>query len=121
MRNAQVNAVTPTMESEAQSISHEDKSDWLQTRPGERCRIRMSAADTNGAYSVVEIVSDARDGTPMHIHHIEDEHFIILEGTTRIASGGKTFLTPQRVRLSPSARASPMPGAIFPVLRSAWW
>ena len=64
--------------------------------------------DTNGAYSVVEIVSDARDGTPMHIHQIEDEHFIILEGTAGIASGDKT-LTPQRGRLSPSARASPMP------------
>jgi mannose-6-phosphate isomerase-like protein (cupin superfamily) len=91
MRNAQVNVVTPTTEPEAQSINHEDKSEWLQTRPGERCRIRISAADTNGAYSVVEIVSDARDGTAMHIHQIEDEHFIVLEGTARIASGDKTF------------------------------
>ena len=91
MRNAQVDVVAPTTEPEAQSINHEDQSEWLQTRPGERCRIRISAADTNGAYSVVEIVSDARDGTPMHIHQIEDEHFIILEGTARIASGDKTF------------------------------
>ena len=91
MRKAQVNAVTPTTEPEAQSINHEDKSECLQTRPGERCRIRISAADTNGAYSVVEIVSDARDRTPMHIHQNEDEHFIILEGTARIASGDKTF------------------------------
>ena len=91
MRNAQVNVVTPTTELEAQSINDKDKSKWLQTRPGERCRIRISAADTNGAYSVVEIVSDARDRTPMHIHQNEDEHFIILEGTARIASGDKTF------------------------------
>jgi mannose-6-phosphate isomerase-like protein (cupin superfamily) len=27
----------------------------------------------------------------MHIHQIEDEHFIILKGTARIASGDKTF------------------------------
>ena len=91
MRNAQVNVVTPTTELEAQSINDKDKSKWLQTRPGERCRIRISAADTNGAYSVVEIVSDARDRTPMHIHQNEDEHFIILEGTARIARGDKTF------------------------------
>jgi mannose-6-phosphate isomerase-like protein (cupin superfamily) len=91
MGNAQVNLVTPTTEPEAQSINDEDKSKWLQTRTGERCRLRTSAADTNGAYSVVEIVSDAGDGTPMHIHQIEDEHFIILEGTARIASGDKTF------------------------------
>jgi mannose-6-phosphate isomerase-like protein (cupin superfamily) len=91
MRNAQVNAVTPTADPEAQSVNHEGESEWLQTRPGERCRIRISAADTNGAYSAVEIVSDAHDGTPVHIHQNEDEHFIILEGTARIASGDKTF------------------------------
>jgi mannose-6-phosphate isomerase-like protein (cupin superfamily) len=76
---------------QVQSIIHENKSEWLQTRPGERCLIHISAADTNGAYSVVEIVSDHRDGTPIHIHQNEDEHFIILEGTARIASGDKTF------------------------------
>jgi len=27
----------------------------------------------------------------MHIHQNEDEHFVILEGTARIASGDKTF------------------------------
>jgi len=74
-----------------QTPIRESDGEWLQTRPGERCLIRVSTADTNGAYSVVEIVSDARDRTPMHIHQNEDEHFIILEGTARIASGDKTF------------------------------
>jgi hypothetical protein len=32
MRSAQINVVTPTTEREAQSINHEDKSEWLQTR-----------------------------------------------------------------------------------------
>jgi mannose-6-phosphate isomerase-like protein (cupin superfamily) len=91
MRNAQVNVVTPSAETEAPSVNHDGESEWLQTRPGERCRIRISAADTNGAYSAVEIVSDAHDGTPVHIHQNEDEHFIILEGTARIARGDKTF------------------------------
>ena len=91
MRNAQLNVVTPTTEPEAQSINHEKQTEWLQTRPAERCLIRISAADTNGAYSVVEIVSDHGDGTPIHIHQNEDEHFVILEGTARIASGDKTF------------------------------
>jgi mannose-6-phosphate isomerase-like protein (cupin superfamily) len=81
----------PTTETEVQSTGHENRSEWLQTRPGERCLIRISAADTNGAYSVVEIVSDHGDGTPIHIHQNEDEHFIILGGTARIASGDKTF------------------------------
>ena len=84
-------AATPTIEPKAQPISDENKNEWLQTRPGERCLIHISARDTNGAYSVVEIVSDVRDGTPMHTHQNEDEHFLILEGTARIASGAETF------------------------------
>ena len=74
-----------------QSINHENEIEWLQTRLGERCLIRISAADTKGAYSVVEVFSDSRDGTPIHIHQNEDEHFVILEGTARIVFGDKTF------------------------------
>ena len=81
----------PTTETEVQSINHENKSEWLQTRPGERCLIRISAADTNGAYSVAEIVSEAGDATALHVHQNEDEHFVILEGTARIAYGDKIF------------------------------
>ena len=89
MINRQVNVGIPT--TDAQWTNHEDKSEWLQTRPGERCLIRVSAADTHGAYSVVEIVADPGDGTPIHIHQNEDEHFIILEGMAHIAYGEKTF------------------------------
>jgi mannose-6-phosphate isomerase-like protein (cupin superfamily) len=78
---------TPTIAPEAQSSNHENKSEWFQTRPGEHCLIRVSAADTNGAYSLVEIVSDPGDGSPMHVHQNEDKHIVILEGTGRIAYG----------------------------------
>jgi quercetin dioxygenase-like cupin family protein len=67
------------------------KREWLQTRPGERCLIRVSAADTNGAYSVVEIVAEAGDSTPIHVHQNEDEHFYILEGAARIAYWDERF------------------------------
>jgi quercetin dioxygenase-like cupin family protein len=72
-----------------QTPTSDSDSDWLQTRPGERCLIRTSAADTNGAYSVVEIVAEAGDSTPIHVHQNEDEHFLILEGAARIAYGDK--------------------------------
>ena len=120
MRNTQVNVVTPTREPEAQSNNHEEKSEWLQTRQGERCRIRMSATDTSGKYSVVEIVSDAHDGTPMHIHQIEDEHFIILEGTARIASGDKTFDAAAGTAVTLS-KGVPHAWCNSPILRSACW
>jgi quercetin dioxygenase-like cupin family protein len=64
---------------------------WLATRPGEHCLIRVSAKDTQGLYSVVEIVSDPGDGAPMHIHEREDEYIVVLEGTARIAYGDKVF------------------------------
>jgi quercetin dioxygenase-like cupin family protein len=70
---------------------HQANGEWLKTRPGEHCLIRVSAKDTNGLYSLVEIVSDPGDGTPMHIHEREDEHIAVLEGTARLAYGDKVF------------------------------
>ena len=74
-----------------QTPTRESYGEWLQTRPGERCCIRVSAADTNGAYSVVEIVAEAGDSTPIHVHQNEDEHLHILEGAARIAYGDERF------------------------------
>jgi quercetin dioxygenase-like cupin family protein len=71
--------------------SLEANGEWLETRPGEHCLIRVSAKDTHGLYSLVEIVSDPGDGTPMHIHEREDEHIAVLEGTVRITYGDKVF------------------------------
>jgi mannose-6-phosphate isomerase-like protein (cupin superfamily) len=67
------------------------KQQWLKTKPGEHCLIRISAKDTHGMYSLVEIVSDPGDGTPMHVHETEDEHIAVLNGTARIAYGDKVF------------------------------
>jgi mannose-6-phosphate isomerase-like protein (cupin superfamily) len=71
-----------------------DQDEWLQTRPGERCRLRVAAEETNGAYSVVEIISQPGDSTPMHVHQNEDEHFPILEGTALVVRGDETLDAP---------------------------
>ena len=68
-----------------------ERADWLQTRPGERCLIRVPAADTSGVYSFVEIVSDPGDGTPLHVHQNEEEYLFVLEGAVRLALGDRTF------------------------------
>lgn len=68
-----------------------NNNEWFDTRPGEHCLIRVAGADTNGAYSVVEILSDHLDSTPMHVHQNEDECIFVLEGMSRIAYGDKIF------------------------------
>jgi Mannose-6-phosphate isomerase len=73
------------------SNSLPDRNEWLQTRPGERCLIRVPAADTNGVYSFVEIVSEPGDGTPLHVHQNEDEYLFVLEGMGRFALGDRIF------------------------------
>lgn len=81
-----------TASPEARSTDPRSDGEWIGTRPGEHCLIRVAAEDTGGAYSVVEIVSDPGDaGTPLHVHQNEDEHFLILEGTARIAYGDRMF------------------------------
>ena len=59
--------------------------------PGEHFLIRVPAADTNGVYSFVEIVSAPGDSTLLHKHENEDEHLIVLEGVARIALGDRVF------------------------------
>lgn len=44
------------------------KSEWLETRPGEHCRIRVSAKDTHGLYSLVEVVWPRLDPTHARKH-----------------------------------------------------
>src|SRR5262249_9488597 len=69
----------------------DERANWLQTRPGERCLIRVPAIDANGAYSFIEIVSEPGGGTPLHVHRNEDEHLLVLEGTGRFAVGDRIF------------------------------
>ena len=68
--------------------------EWLQITPGERFKIRTSVEETEGAFATLKLVADPRNGTPMHVHKNEDEHFIVLEGTLHIANGDQTSDAP---------------------------
>ena len=65
-----------------------DDGEWLQVTPEERFRIRVASSQTMGAYSVIEIVADPRNGVALHTHSKEEEHFIVLHGTLDIAVDG---------------------------------
>ena len=77
--------------SDTHTINPARSGEWLESRPGERFRICTSAAQTNGAYSVVEIVAEHGYGTPVHIHENEDEHFVVVDGTASMVNGDQAF------------------------------
>lgn len=79
---------------EALPNGHQGDGEWLQITPGERFKIRTSVEETEGAFAMLELVADPRNGAPMHVHKNEDEHFIVLEGTLYIAHGDKTLDAP---------------------------
>jgi mannose-6-phosphate isomerase-like protein (cupin superfamily) len=76
---------------ETRSGDRSDDAKWLQVTPGERFTIRISSAQTMGAFSVLEVLADAYNGVPLHIHSNEEGHFIVLEGTLDIAVGDRRW------------------------------
>ena len=58
--------------------------------PGHTITYKVVSADTNGAFSVLE-VDLFGDGPPRHIHKTEDETFYILEGEVTILVGERTI------------------------------
>lgn len=68
-------------------VSPDAASQWFEVTPGERFVIRASVAETEGRYTMLEVVADPRNGVPMHVHANEEEHFVILEGRVHLACG----------------------------------
>ena len=57
----------------------------------ETINCKVSSAETNGAYSVVEEVTPPQGGPPLHVHQREDEMFYVLEGECKVQCGDQTF------------------------------
>src|ERR1700744_2597853 len=64
------------------------QSFWLM---GYFYTIKATAAQTGGAYSVIEIESFTGNGPPPHIHHREDECFYIVEGAFSVIIGDRVL------------------------------
>jgi uncharacterized cupin superfamily protein len=48
---------------------------------GARCRVLADASTTDGRYGLVDMIeTPAGDMTPLHVHHAEDEGFLVLDG-----------------------------------------
>ena len=61
---------------------------------GQLATIKAAAADTGGAFTLVEIEVGPGYETPLHIHHREDEAFWILDGHATVVVGDETFEGP---------------------------
>lgn len=56
-----------------------------------RMTVKVRAADTDGAFGVVEGVGPAGSSPPLHVHHREHELFLLLEGSLTVRCGEETF------------------------------
>jgi mannose-6-phosphate isomerase-like protein (cupin superfamily) len=55
------------------------------------CTFKLLASDTNGAFTLSEAANAPNTGVPPHIQHMEDEAFIVLEGTYTFQVGNETM------------------------------
>jgi mannose-6-phosphate isomerase-like protein (cupin superfamily) len=53
--------------------------------------IKVTADDTRGLLSVIEVTEPPNAMAPLHVHHREDEAFWILEGSATFEIGGTTI------------------------------
>jgi len=53
--------------------------------------IKASSADTGGQMAIIEITEPAGAEAPLHVHHLEDEGFWILEGSATFEVGDTTI------------------------------
>jgi quercetin 2,3-dioxygenase len=60
--------------------THESRHGATLTIGGDRCRVLVAAAQTGGSLSVLEWQGSAPGGPPLHLHHDQDEVFIVEEG-----------------------------------------
>jgi mannose-6-phosphate isomerase-like protein (cupin superfamily) len=59
---------------------------WL----GSLATIKATGKETNGAFCLVEVLENEGE-TPLHVHHNEDETFIVLEGEMEFEVGGRSM------------------------------
>jgi quercetin dioxygenase-like cupin family protein len=62
--------------------------EWL----GVRYKTILTAAETDGAMAIVDILGPVGSGPPRHVHEREDETFVILTGECEFWLEGQTII-----------------------------
>ncbi|SHI38359.1 cupin domain-containing protein [Wenxinia saemankumensis] len=55
-------------------------------------KVVLAPEESGGAMSIVDSVSPARSGPPRHVHHAEDECFVVLSGQVEFWLEGESFV-----------------------------
>ncbi|WP_310410483.1 cupin domain-containing protein [Chamaesiphon sp. OTE_8_metabat_110] len=63
----------------------------IEVLPGETITFKAVSTDTDGAYSLIEVIDQPQAGPPLHLHRREDESFYILEGTFAFQIGDRVL------------------------------
>ena len=69
----------------------EGETVWLL---GDTYTLKISGEQTGGAFTLLEAVVPLGGGPPPHIHHLEDEVFVILEGELLVTVAARTLPAP---------------------------
>jgi quercetin dioxygenase-like cupin family protein len=56
--------------------------------------VKISGADTDGEYGLLEVTVRAGEGSPWHVHAEEDEWFYVLEGEFTVYVGDRRLSLP---------------------------
>lgn len=69
----------------------EGEAVWLL---GDTYTLKVAGDQTGGAFTLLEAVVPVGGGPPPHVHHVEDEVFVILEGELLITVAGRELPGP---------------------------
>jgi quercetin dioxygenase-like cupin family protein len=61
------------------------------SRSSGKIAVKVSGRDNSGAFTVLEVATEVDAGSPLHVHHIENEWFYALEGEYDIQVGDQVF------------------------------
>jgi mannose-6-phosphate isomerase-like protein (cupin superfamily) len=63
----------------------------IEVLPGETVTFKAVSTDTDGAYTLIEVIDEPQSGPPLHLHRREHESFYILEGTFAFQIGDRAM------------------------------
>lgn len=61
---------------------------------GSQITCKLSSYSTKGEYTVLEVLLETGQGSPLHVHHRESETLYVAEGECLVGDGGKDYSVP---------------------------